>query len=169
MLIELGTWVVDTAGKLGPLAVAIAVFETNRRQARWGNAVAVRTAAVEDQKMRLAMLDRRLVVINHIRHARDQLTPTQRSGDPMMAVLDALNEAQLVFEDEQRIDIEKCFQSIVSYQTRYVGLFEDLKGAELMEAVNIYQDCVGRISKVLYELQQATRIQIIPPLGLPDE
>lgn len=160
-------WVIDTVGKLGPLSVAGAVYIANKRHNRWTSGAVVRTANLEDQKMRLALLDRRLTVIQHLRSARDKVGPTMKGADALGAVLDALREAELIFEDDEQQAIKSCLHKVLRYQNQFGNVFEHLDREELMEAMEAYSACMTNIGEVLKRLQNASRITALMPLSLP--
>lgn len=160
-------WLIDTIGKLGPLSVAVAVFVANQRHNAWTSGAVIRTANLEDQKMRLALLDRRLAVIEHIRTVRNQLGPSLKGADALSAVLDALREAELIFEDDEQKAINACLHVVVGYQNHYGRTFELLTGDELQDGLIAHQQCLAAINGVLTRLREAARIRVLPPLAAP--
>jgi predicted nucleic acid-binding protein len=167
MILDVVQWLLDVTGKLGPLAVAIAVFLTGKRQSRWMNHAAARSASIEDQKLRLALLDRRLKVLDHLREARATLVKPN-SSDALGAVLDALREAELIFEDNEQSQLRECLDIVTRYMSRYGLRFIDLTGEELAEAVKQYTACSFRIVQVQEQLRIATRVKDIPALVPPN-
>lgn len=165
-MLDFAKWLLDVTGKLGPLAIAIAVFSTGKRQSRWMNHAAARAASIEDQKLRLALLDRRLKVLDHLRAARSALVKPN-STDALGAVLDALREADLIFEDVEQGHLRECLNIVTGYMTRYGFRFNELTGHELAAAVRQYSACGLRLVQIQEQLSQATRINEIPPLVPP--
>lgn len=168
MISEIGQWLIDTAGKLGPLSIAAAVYLANKRHNMWTSGAVVRSANLEDQKMRLALLDRRLSVIQHLRTTRDKVGPTSKGSDALGAVLDALREAELIFEDDAQQAITRCLHTVVSYQTQFGSAFEHLSGQEMIEALAAYNRCMANINAVLKLLGEASRITTLAPLEPPN-
>ncbi len=167
MMSEFGQWLIDTAGKLGPLSVAVAVYLANQRQNAWNSGAVVRSSELEDQKLRFALLDRRLTVIQHILAARDRVSPNMKGVEAFGNVLDALREAELVFEDEEQRAINTCLQKVIRYQTRFGRNFEDLDGEELQIGVVEYHSLINMINDVLHQLREAARIKAVAPLTQP--
>jgi hypothetical protein len=167
IVFTISQWLIDTVGKLGPLSVAIAVYLASKRHNAWTSGAIVRTANLEDQKLRLNLLDRRLTVISHLRVARDKTGPIMLSSDALGAVLDALREAELIFEDEDQKAINHCLRSVISYQNRFGGIFTELAGAELVQATDAYSFCLNDINRVIGQLREAARIRELAPLTAP--
>ncbi len=94
-------WWIDAAGKIGSASVAAAVFIATLAQNRWVNRVARRSARVEDQKMRLALLERRIAVLDDFDRVRSEWTLT---GHVSTTVLDHMQKvviaAEIVFPEE---------------------------------------------------------------------
>ena len=94
-------WWVEIAGKLGPASVAAAVFIATVAQNRWTNRVARRAADVEDQKMRLALLEKRIEILNQFDTVyadwalSDEVTP-----DNTARMRRVITSAELVFPSE---------------------------------------------------------------------
>lgn len=167
MMLSLFQWLVDTIGKLGPLCVAIAVYIANKRQNKWASSAVVRTANLEDQKMRLALLDKRWAVIRHLRKAHETLLPVMKDGETFVAVLDALREAALVFEDGDRKAIKNCLDAVIGYQGSYGLHFTDLAGADLQQGMIAYEACKAAIGLVINRLCDAARVTALEPLAPP--
>jgi hypothetical protein len=166
LIIGFVQWLIDTVGKLGPLSVAVAVYLANKRQNAWASGATVRAANLEDQKMRLALLDRRLTVINHLRVARDKTGFAMTGMDALGAVLEALREAELVFENEERAAINGLLNRVINFQSKF-GMNRDLDGDQLMLAAAEYQSFTSEIARVVNLLSETTRIKVLAPLNPP--
>jgi hypothetical protein len=164
VILELGRWLIDTAGKLGPLSIAAAVFVANQRQTKWNSGVVVRNSNLDDQKMRLALMDRRLAVMQHLRSARNEVNPAMKGAEALAAVLDALREAELIFDDEEQEAIAQCLHAVSSYQTQYGGSFNYLEGSEMVEALVAYNQCTAHVNALMKRLRDASRISSVAPL-----
>jgi len=92
---------IDVVGKLGPLFVATAVYLANRAQNRWNTEVALRSANVEDQKLRLAILERRIRAI-------EAINETFLLPNPNREQMNAALAAEYVFEAPEVDAIRIC-------------------------------------------------------------
>lgn len=163
----LPVWI-DVAGKLGPVSVAVAVFIATRRQTAWSNAVSARAAAVEDQKLRLALLDRRLAAIKAIEDAQsiDWVEPG-REQSVIEKFYSALRVAEVVFAEEDGKDITECLHLI---DLRSHILIKELKGEaitptdrEEISSLNVLIDAL--VLELPEKLFAATKVGLIPPLN----
>lgn len=166
MIIDFAQWLIDTIGKLGPLAVAIAVFTVNKRQIIWSNRVTVRAASLEDQKFRLALLERRAVVLRHLQEAQVQFAPNAKGVDTIGPLLDALRECRMVFEDEERSMVNGCLELIMEYQAKFGFRFDRIGESELSLAMAHYQKCLAVINDVMIRLGEAARVRQVLPLTM---
>ncbi|WP_157013606.1 hypothetical protein [Sphingomonas parapaucimobilis] len=113
-------WLIDTAGKVGPATVALAVLAATIAQNRWNNAVARRSAAVEDQKVRLALLERRLQAIADLDQFRTKLD--LRDGideDGLQKFNNAMDLAELVFPSAEE-HMRNCHSHAFAYEESHL-------------------------------------------------
>lgn len=101
----------------GSLGVAAPVYLSSRGFSRRAQEVSERAAAVEDQKFRLALLDRRGVVIDAIYDAAGKFsTNPSDAAETMEKARVALRAAWLVYEPEQQAMIRKLIDDIWEWQ-----------------------------------------------------
>ncbi len=101
-------WWIDSAGKLGSASVAAAVFVATLAQNRWVNRVARRSADVEDQKVRLQLLDRRIAVLNEYDEVRADWALTGEVTPQTIGKLQrVIASAELIFPSEIE-QLEQC-------------------------------------------------------------
>lgn len=164
-------WWIETAGKLAPAFIALLVLATTRTQNRSINAVSFRAAQVEDQKLRLALLERRLEAIDAIRTAVGHYQATgELTGEARGKLIDALRVAEVVFAEED----EKAISEIILMGWRWSTLNRRLerrnndeqRNALIDQLVELDGQFGDKIMKLLPKLIAATRVQDVPPLQL---
>ncbi len=167
--------VVDVLGKLGPLTVAIAVYLANRSQTKWANGLARRTAAVEDQKFRLALLDRRVVALENVQFAVHEFwTAGAARQEGAAKVSEALRIAELVFDDAEKDVVERFLQQIYKWQqlNRRLDRYrdqDDPRFPALCDEIFAFEDTLtDGFVPVLTALREGIRVQSIPPLASPN-
>ena len=165
---------VDGIGKVGPLAVAIAVYLANRRQTDWTNRTSRRAAEVEDQKLRLALLERRAVAIDAVREAtQDFATHGGVTNDTVHKIYEALKIAELVYDDDHETEIMECMRGLHrwSFYDRQRLRYRDRDDTKLQEAVDKQMEEEDKISASLQALHEslrlATKVRVVPPLTPP--
>lgn len=165
-------WWIETAGKLGPALIAFLLLVTTRAQNRSINAVSLRAAQVEDQKLRLALLERRLEAIDAIREAIAHYQATgQPNSEGRGKLLDALRLAEVVFAEAH----ERAISDTIKIGWRMSTLnrrlenpkSEDERGQLIDELVALDGSFGDKSIKLLQTLIDATRMQDVPPLQLP--
>lgn len=165
----------DAVGKLGPLAVAIAVYLANRRQTVWTNQTGRRAAEVEDQKLRLALLERRAVAIEAVREAaQDFATNGGVTTDTVNRIYEALKIAELVYDDDREAEILACMKKLHmwSFYDRQRLRYRDRDDGKLQEVVDKQMDAEEEISAALQalleHLRDATKVRMVPQLVAPE-
>ncbi|MEG3178162.1 hypothetical protein U1872_18120 [Sphingomonas sp. RB3P16] len=169
-------WYIDTIGKLGPGIIALLVLFTTRGQNRWQNTISMRAAMVEDQKFRLALLERRNVAIEKVRFAVQNFwIEGALRREVAVATGDALEIAELVFDDAERAAIEAFLQQIWKWQSldrRITSMQnsrrEDDKERYLktVDEISDLEDSILRtVEPLIKGLREATRVSSIPALS----
>ncbi|MCI4653140.1 hypothetical protein [Sphingomonas aquatilis] len=165
-------WWIDTVGKLGPGLIALLVLLTTRSQNRALNAVTSRAARVEDQKLRLALLDRRLQAVDAVRDAVGHYQISgQPDGEARGKLIDALRVAEVVFSDED----ERAIAEIILNSARWSSLNRRLERTRSDDERNKLIDQLVELdagfdtmTRTLVErLLTATRVSDVPPLAWP--
>ena len=163
--------VIDVIGKLGPLAVAIAVFIANRSQTKWANGLAQRAATVEDQKFRLALLDRRMVALEKVTFAVQQFwIEGAAREEAAVAVHDALRIAELVFDDVEKAVVESFLRQIQRWQSlnRRLNSYRDsndVRFPAICDELFAFEDTLtDGFVPVLTTLREAIRVRTVPPV-----
>lgn len=165
-------WWIDTVGKLAPAFIALLVLATTRTQNRSINAVSLRAAQVEDQKLRLALLERRLQAIDAMREAVGHYQATGKpTGEARGKLLDALRVAEVVFAEEH----EKSISDTINMGWRWSILnnrlertrSDDERGKLIDQIVDLDGTFGDTSMKLVQTLIAATRMQDVPPLQLP--
>lgn len=163
--------IIDTIGKLGPFSVAGAVLLVSLRQNRWSNRLAARAAAVEDQKFRLALIERRITAVDALRTANAEFGATGKVTDEVFKPLvDALRVAELVFDEADQEAIEGVLQDAIrwSVHERAVQSFQDRDAARMVDALQKQDQITGRLLDSLPNLQKqlllSARIRVVPPI-----
>lgn len=166
--------IIDTVGKLGPLFVALAVFWATYTHNLWLRRAAVRAAEVEDQKLRLALLERRLSALEALQRAKLEFIA---HGDITVEMIEGLNDALysagLVFDaPEERathdlMDLVNRFQRthrmIATAQRRDDGPEAD---KWITEQDHLMTELLVELPIVIHRLRSATRVLGVPPLTL---
>lgn len=167
-------WAIDTIGKLGPFAVAFAVFAVNLRQNRWSNALARRSAEVEDQKFRLALIDRRSTAIDSLRAAYFEWLLTGRASKTVAEHLEeALRVARLVFDDNHEAAIDAAYRLVSKWQfhDRQVERWRDTDDARAQQAIDEQMALDEPLGQALYQLEldlrEAAKVRAVPPIQSP--
>lgn len=104
-------WWIDTVGKLGSATVALIVLVVTVTQNGWNSEVARRSAAIEDQKVRLALLDRRLQVFAAFDAFQEEWRILEMmDADTLGRFERAIDTAELVFPGgvEQLRHCQRC-------------------------------------------------------------
>jgi hypothetical protein len=160
---------VDAVGKLGPLAVAIAVYLENRRQARWTKAVSRHAAEVEDQKLRLALLERRAIAIDAVAEAGNEFGMYGRVSTEMVTkVYDALRVAELVFDDDEEAAIRTLLDKLIAWQMangrqkRWYKSDETKFLAALDEAFDLETVIIEHLNRLPSMLRKASKVSQAP-------
>lgn len=160
---------VDIIAKLGPMSIAVVVYWANQRQTSWTNDVSQRAAEVEDQKLRLALLDRRLVAIEAVRdatqefHAHGAATP-----DVVEKIYQALRVAESVFDDPEEASISACLADLIRWrvQDRAREHWRDRDDNRLQVAVDammaLEATILIRLETLRVSLRTAARVRQIP-------
>lgn len=166
------SWI-EVAGKLAPAFIAFLVLVTNRVQNRSINAVSLRAAQVEDQKLRLSLLERRLQAIDAIREAVGHYQATgQLTGEARGKLVDALRLAEVVFAEEH----ERTIASIITLGWRWStlnrkldrpGTTDEERNKLVDQLVEMDGTFESTITKLVPTLIAATRMHDIAPLQLP--
>jgi len=165
-------WWIDTAGKLGPLFVAVAVFLANRSQTSWSNAVSRRAAGVEDQKLRLNLLDRRIVAVRAVEAAiREFNLPGEVTPAMVEHLHTALNVAEMVFDKEQEVEVTRSLNEVWRWQyfNREVQRQEKNGNEEKrLAAIDALfreaETMMERLPRLLDALKESTRVTVLSPL-----
>ena len=171
-------WWIDTLGKLGPATIAILVLFTTWRQNRWQNAIGLRAAQVEDQKFRLALLERRNDAIEKVRFAVSQFwSDGTLRQDAAEAVKGALRIAELAFDDEEQAAIEAFLRMVWKQQrlnrtmTSWSGSSapdaQDKLNKAAAEAEAAETELMDAFEPLLTRLREAARVRSVPSLPAP--
>lgn len=167
---QLPYWI-EIAGRLGPLAVATAVYLSTRAQNRWQNRVTARTAAIEDQKLRLALLDRRMTAIESVREIVGSFWTEGRATQAMVAkAVDALQVVELVYEADAEEAVSGLIKDLQDWQRWDRRTHRYIDEAKLNEAVDtlvaIEERLMESFPKIVQTLLQSARVNAVP--GLPE-
>ena len=165
-------WWIETAGKLGPALIAFLLLVTTRAQNRSINAVSLRAAQVEDQKLRLSLLERRLEAIDAMREA---VAHYQATGEPNREargkLIDALRLVEVVFAEEHAKSISETIRigwRMSAITRRLENPKSDEERAKLIDEIVELDGSFGDKSlKLVDTLIVATRMQDVPPLQMP--
>lgn len=162
---------VEVVGKLGPASVAAAVFLMNMSQNNWQKRVSARSARVEDEKLRLSLLDRRVKVIEALDDAHQHFHSKGGSSPEMVhGLYEALKIAELVYDDDEERAIQALLKKTVTWgqldRTRALARHrndEELQAIvdEMMEVETTIMLELGHIRK---ELLRATKVRAVPPI-----
>jgi hypothetical protein len=164
-------WLIDAIGKLGPASVAAAVFIAALAQNRWVNRVARRSAAVEDQKVGLALLDRRIAVLNDYDEVRASWALTGEVSPQTISKLQrVIVSAELIFPSEIR-ELEECRKHLLVMRQADRALDRrhrtDAEREQAIEAA-IAQDAIlanamDTLRKSLVEAAKVKPVEALPP------
>jgi hypothetical protein len=164
--------ILDAVGKIGPLAVAVAVYLANKRQTDWTNRIGRRAAEVEDQKLRLALLERRAVAIDAVREAtQDFNTHGGVTSEVVTRIYEALKVAELVYDVEQEVQITSCMKLLHQwgFWDRQRARYRDSDDGKLRQAVDKQMDLEDRILDALQrlgrDLRTATKVSVVPQIS----
>lgn len=168
-------WWIDTIGKLGPGIIAVLVLFTTRRQNRWQNTIAVRAALVEDQKFRLALLERRNDAIEKVRFAVAEFwVQGSLRQEAAASAGEALRIAELVFDDTERAAIEAFLRQIWQWQSfnRKLNAYRDSArtgdDARYQKTVDDISEFEGHLmdgfEPLLVKLKEAARVRSVPAI-----
>lgn len=165
-------WWIETAGKLGPALIALLLLVTTRAQNRMINAVSLRAAQVEDQKLRLALLERRLEAIDAMRDAVAHYQATgEANRDARGKLIDALRLVEVVFAEEHAKSISETIRigwRMGTISRRLEKPTNDEERGQLIDEIVELEGSFGDKSlKLIETLIKATRMQDVPPLQLP--
>ena len=166
---------IDVIGKLGTLAVALAVFFSARAQNKWNNNVSRRAAAIEDQKLRLSLLDRRSAALEHVTRAVLRYWQGgEIHGDSIEAAAEALSIAELVFDARERDGIRQLLYQTSRWrhlQTRLkmargrLGSDEERRALQMTEELNQLEgEMLKTFDPLVVMLREATRIGSVATL-----
>lgn len=174
-MIAMDQWWIDTVGKFGPATVAALVLLTTWAQNRWLNQISRRASQVEDQKFRLALLDRRSEALEKVRFAGTQFWIEGRfDQEGARAVTEALQIAELVFDDAEHVAIADFLKRIWRWQSldRRLKLYldrqkpdNDASYTRVVEEISELEEHVPRELDLLFaSMKEATRVRSIPPM-----
>lgn len=168
---------VDIAGKLGPASVALAVCFISWAQNGRVNRVAARAAAVEDQKLRLGLLDRRLAAIDSIRAAEADFGMNGDSAKSVASnLVAALKVAEVVFEQSHKDELEAAFRlayehGVLADRLDRMYSARPRDEAEIDRKTERITDVDEMLSRSLPALRasllDATRVGLVPHLDDP--
>lgn len=164
----------DVIGKLGPLLVAIAVFQTGRAQTSWANSVQRRASEVEDQKLRLALLERRLIAIDAIRVAAQQFGKKLDATPGIIAQVEqGLETARIVFGPDEEAAIAAVIRDMHDWQGNWHQLeryreTDQTRYAEIGRHIDDVESSIQeQLRAIGASLRSAARISFIPQIDLP--
>ncbi|WP_426263014.1 hypothetical protein [Sphingomonas sp. PWP1-2] len=169
-------WYIDTIGKLGPGIIALLVLFTTRGQNRWQDTISMRAAMVEDQKFRLALLERRNVAIDKVRFAVQHFwVEGALRREAATSTGEALEIAELVFDDAERTTIESFLRQIWKWQSldRRITSLQNSRSEEdeerylkTVDEISDLEDTILRtVEPLIKGLREATRVSSIPALS----
>lgn len=171
-------WWIDTIGKLGPGIIAVLVLFTTRRQNRWQNAIVARAALVEDQKFRLALLERRYEAIEKVRFAVSEfwLQGAMRQ-EAAQSANEALRIAEMVFDDPEQSAIENFLRQIWQWQSlnRKLNAYrqgfrpdDDARYQQTVDDISRFEDqLLEGFEPLLVRLKEAARVRSVPAIETP--
>lgn len=166
-------WWIDTVGDLGPffisigsLLVAIAVWRGGYRTATATLELNRRAAAVEDQKLRLQLLQQRVSIIERLREMQAELWTSGTVGDETLHKLRrALLDASLVYDDSERLALEEMEKEVWGWYMLEAKLEHVGVGSERSELVEesgkLFASVTNGMGPLLDKLVEATRIRTI--------
>lgn len=164
---EIKDWVGAASG-LGSLAVAVAVYRATTAQMNW-------TRLVEDQKLRLALLESRKTALDLVRTVIGEFFGAGAfRGEDIARLIDALRIAELVFEDEEEallsrliIDAQR-WQAWGREQDRYrepAGRGKEPEQSRFQAAVErqsaLEISIVENLRPIVLQLVEATRVRTV--------
>ncbi|WP_341210662.1 hypothetical protein [Sphingomonas paucimobilis] len=164
-------WWIDSAGKIGSASVAAAVFIAALAQNRWVNRVARRSADVEDQKVRLQLLERRISVLNEYDEVRADWGMT---GEVRLETISKLQRvivsAELIFPSELP-QLEQCRAHLSRMRQLDRALdrriMDDDARAQAIDAAveqdGILGNAMDALRKTLVEAAQVKPVKALPP------
>ncbi len=168
-------WWVDTLGKLGPAIIAVIVLGMTLRQNSWQNLLSFRAAQVEDQKVRLALLDRRVMALEKLRSAMWEFWVAEglRPAASKQAY-EALYIAELVFDESDRLAIASFTHGLTKWQSLSQRLMslgmrperDEVASRKAMEQLHAFETPFhASFEPLLEQLQAAARIKSVdaPP------
>ena len=162
-------WWIDTAGKLVPLGIAAAVLQLNRDQAKFQRDLSLRATRIEDQKLRLGLLDRRLIAIEAIRNAREVFNRENRVTEhTVQKAQESLNAGRLVFEQEHVAQIEKTLIVLSEWieVDHKINNYSDHTSREFRSALDRGLQLQSLVISGLHDLEisltGASRIEAVP-------
>lgn len=165
-------WWIDTFGKIAPLAVSLAVYFLTRSQAQFQRVVGMRAALIEDQKLRLALLDRRISAYNGVRIASSEFAMHARLTSESIELLrDALNIAELVYDEEEEAAISSTLGDLFRWQIYndradgYGSIGSDREDEARASQYEIEDRLATTLPGLRDRLRDVSRIRQIEPLG----
>lgn len=166
---------IDAIGKLGPGIIAVLVLFTTRKQNRWQNTIGIRAALVEDQKFRLALLERRNEAIEKVRFAVSEFwVQGAMRQEAAGAAGEALRIAELVFDDPEQAAIEAFLRQIWQWQSfnRKLNAYRDSARAgddtryqKTVDDISRFEDqLLEGFEPLLLKLREAARVRSVPAI-----
>jgi hypothetical protein len=161
-------WWLDTTGKLAPTLVAAIVLGVTWAQNRWVNRVALRAAAVEDEKMRLTLLERRIEILDTFDDVSDAFWQKGHL-DPLtlQRLQRALVAAELTFPAEKQ-NIAICRSHFMHMRDAIAGETRTSdfdRQAELREiSASRLGNLQGALTRLRDQLVAAAIVEPVPPL-----
>ncbi len=162
--------VADLVGKLLPAIIAGLVLLVTVGQNRWNNQVARRAAKVEDQKLRLTLLDRRIALLDQYSEASSEwfeggeITPAL-----MNSVSKIILEADLIFPEasDRLLAFRRMLQNFRKAEGELERLpdGEDARFTELSDrSVKLAGDLGAEMFEVRKHLVSLARVESVAPL-----
>lgn len=164
-------WWIDAAGKIGGASVAAAVFIATLAQNRWVNRVARRSAKVEDQKVRLTLLEKRIAVLSDFDRTSAEW---QLTGEVTPTVVDHMQKvvtsAELVFPGEvERLKVCRNHLFRMRYLNRQLArddLSDEVREKHVNDAVDhdeVLRLALERLRLALIAEAKVASVPELPP------
>lgn len=162
-------WWIETVGKLGPLAVAIAVVGVTLWQNEWQRRSARNQYAVTVRQLRLALFERRMEVLKAMVEVLRAVSANQRSLDGVSGSLfDSLIEGQTLFDVEIAQQLQAAWLDQVTLHNMSLNIVDVAGEGRFDEQARDRKNLQEKLFRELQDLQASmiTATRIDGPLEL---
>jgi hypothetical protein len=160
-------WLIGAAGGLGTLVVAWLVYRSGRQQAAETHSLALRQHSVEHQALRLALLDRRLRVIEALASVSGEYWRTAKATPEMIATASrALRDAGPIFAVDIVAEVASVADALLrlhltTHRVEEAGSYyqdDDMREKQLEKQFAIEDEVMRMLNPIVDRLREATRI-----------